>query len=380
MCDRPYDFLIVGAGLYGSVFSRVATDRGYRCLVVERRDRPGGNLRCETVAGVDVHRYGPHIFHTSERRIVDFVSRYCELMPFINTPMALSGRRLYNLPFNLNTFYQLWGCTTPSEAAARLGREREDARTELAAAGVTEPANLEQQALCMVGRDVYEHFVRHYTEKQWGRPCSELPPFIINRLPVRLTFDNNYFNDRWQFVPEGGYNPLIERLLAGAELCCGCDYFDDRARLDGLARHTVYTGPIDRFYDYCYGRLEYRSLKFVDEVLDIADYQGVAVVNYCDAEPRWTRIVEHKHFAPRGSVSQQTVITREYPVPASDDCEPFYPVNDGRNNAIFQRYNLLARAEERVTFGGRLAEYRYYDMDRVIGRALDDALRLTPAR
>lgn len=370
---KQYDFLIVGAGLFGATFARIATDRGYRCLVVEKRDVPGGNVRCESVAGINVQRYGAHIFHTSDGRVWQFVNRYARFNRYTNSPVAQSGGRLYNLPFNMNTFYQLWGCKTPAEAVAKLQSERSEAVGRLKAEGVTEPRNLEEQALALVGRDIYEKLIRDYTEKQWGRRCRDLPAFIIRRLPLRLTFDNNYFNDLWQGIPEGGYNPLIDRLLDGVEVICGCDFFDDRERLSAMADAVVFSGKIDQFYDYRFGRLQYRSVRFETEVLDTPNYQGVAVVNYTDDSVKWTRIIEHKHFETFGDAvydNPATVISREYSDEWHDGIEPFYPVNDAANSELYSRYKALADAEQRVYFGGRLAEYRYYDMAPVIGRAM----------
>lgn len=370
---KQYDFLIVGAGLFGATFARVATDRGYRCLVVERRDVPGGNVRCESVAGINVHRYGAHIFHTSDERVWQFVNRYARFNRYTNSPVAQSGGRLYNLPFNMSTFYQLWGCKTPAEAVEKLQSERHEAVERLKVEGVTEPRNLEEQALTLVGRDIYEKLIRDYTEKQWGRQCRDLPAFIIRRLPLRLTFDNNYFNDRWQGIPEGGYNPLIDRLLDGVEVICGCDFFDDRERLSAMADAVVFSGKIDQFYDYRFGRLQYRSVRFETEVLDTPNYQGVAVVNYTDSSVKWTRIIEHKHFETFGDAvydNPATVISREYSDEWHDGIEPFYPVNDAANSELYSRYKALADAEQRVYFGGRLAEYRYYDMAPVIACAM----------
>ncbi len=378
-----YDFMIVGAGLFGATFARIATDRGYRCKVVERRAAPGGNIRCEKIEGINVHRYGAHIFHTSDRKVWEFVNRYVRFNRYTNCPVARTGDRLYNLPFNLNTFYQLWGCRTPEEATAKLDSQRREAVEALHAAGVTEPRNLEEQALSLVGRDIYEKLIKGYTEKQWGRPCSELPAFIIRRLPVRLTFDNNYFNDLYQGIPEGGYNPLIDALLEGSDVACGCDYFDHRDELDGEAVRTVFTGRIDRYYDYRFGRLEYRSVRFEDEIIDTPNYQGVAVMNYTDSEPAWTRMIEHKHFESFGDAvydNPRTVISREYPAEWYEGIEPFYPVNDRRNSEIYQQYKSLADAEERVLFGGRLAEYKYYDMAPVIARAMELADSIAPEK
>lgn len=358
--DKRYDYLIVGAGLFGAVFARQAMDSGKTCLVVERRDHIGGNIYTEEVEGVTVHRYGAHIFHTSSREVWDYVGRYAEFNHFINTPLANYEGKLYNLPFNMHTFYQMWGVTTPEEAKAIIAAQRGE---------ITDtPTNLEEQAISLVGRDIYEKLVRGYTEKQWGRSCTDLPPFIIKRLPVRYTFDNNYFNDPYQGIPKDGYTALVERLLEGAEVRLGVDYLADRETLNALADTVLYTGPIDAYYDYCYGALEYRSLRFEHEIPDTDNYQGVAVVNYNERQVPYTRIIEHKHFA--FGKGDKTVITREYPADWTPGAEPYYPVNDEKNQALYERYRLLAEAEDKVLFGGRLGQYRYYDMDKVVAAAL----------
>lgn len=383
MDARRYDFLIVGAGLFGATFARIATDRGYKCLVVERRDAAGGNVRCEEIAGINVHRYGAHIFHTSDEKVWEFVNSYARFNRFTNSPVARYGDKIYNLPFNMNTFYQLWGCSTPAEAQAKLEEERREAVETLKAKGAEQPRNLEEQALSLVGRDIYEKLIKGYTEKQWGRRCDELPAFIIRRLPVRLTYDNNYFNDAHQGIPVGGYNPLIDRLLDGSDVRLGCDYFDHRDELDGTADKVVFTGKIDQYYGYRFGRLEYRSVRFEDEVVETANYQGVAVVNYTEREPAWTRIIEHKHFESFGDDvygNGRTVISREYPAEWHEGIEPFYPVNDERNTSLYNQYKNLADSEERVFFGGRLAEYRYYDMAPVISQAMAMADRVAPQK
>ena len=383
MGKERYDFLIVGAGLFGSTFARIASDRGYRCLVAERREVAGGNIRCEEIAGINVHRYGAHIFHTSDERVWAFVNRYAKFNRFTNSPVARYGDRMYNLPFNMNTFYQLWGCKTPAEAKAKLDDERREASVRLKAAGSERPRNLEEQALSLVGRDIYEKLIKGYTEKQWGRRCDELPAFIIKRLPVRMTYDNNYFSDLYQGIPEGGYNPLIERLLEGAEVRLGCDYFGERSELEGIADKIVFTGKIDQYYGYRFGRLAYRSVRFEDEVLDIPNYHGVAVVNYTEREPAWTRIIEHKHFESFGDAvyeNGRTVISREYPTEWHEGIEPFYPVNDERNMKLYAQYKQLADGERNVFFGGRLAEYKYYDMAPVIASAMDMADRIAPQK
>lgn len=370
-----YDYLIVGAGLFGATFARLATDRGKRCLVIDRRDHTGGNIWCRNVDGINVHAYGAHIFHTSDRRIWDFVNAIVPFNRYTNCPVASApDGRLYNLPFNMNTFNRLWGVRTPAEAEAKLESQRAEQRRRLEAEGVAEPRNLEEQALLLIGRDVYELLIKGYTEKQWGRPCTELPPFIIRRLPVRLTFDNNYFNDSFQGVPEGGYNPLIDGLLKGSDVRLGCDFFSDRAAWEKAAKRIVFTGRIDQFYDYRFGRLDYRSLRFENEVLPTPNFQGNAVVNYTAADVPYTRIIEHKHFEAFGNAvydNPATVITREYPAEWTEGMEPFYPVNDSRNQAVYEQYRALADKERGVVFGGRLAEYRYYDMAPVIARAFE---------
>ena len=358
--DKHYDYLIVGAGLFGAVFARQAMDSGKTCLVVERRDHIGGNIYTEEVEGVTVHRYGAHIFHTSSREVWDYVGRFAEFNHFINTPLANYEGKLYNLPFNMHTFYQMWGVTTPEEAKAIIAAQRGEITHE--------PTNLEEQAISLVGRDIYEKLVRGYTEKQWGRSCTDLPPFIIKRLPVRFTFDNNYFNDTYQGIPKEGYTALVERLLDGAEVRLGVDYLAHREELNALADRVIYTGPIDAYFGFCYGALEYRSLRFEDEILPIPQYQPVAVVNYNQREIPFTRIIEHKHFVFGGG--DTTVITREYPMEWQEGAEPYYPVNDEKNQALYQRYRALAEAEDGVYFGGRLGQYRYYDMDKVVAAAL----------
>ena len=358
--DKRYDYLIVGAGLFGAVFARQAMDSGKTCLVVERRDHIGGNIYTARVEGITIHRYGAHIFHTSSREVWDYVCRYADFNDFINTPLANYEGKLYNLPFNMNTFQQMWGVTTPEEAQAIIAAQREEI--------VGEPTNLEEQAISLVGRDIYEKLVRGYTEKQWGRSCTDLPPFIIKRLPVRFTYDNNYFNDPYQGIPTAGYTALVERLLAGAEVRLGVDYLAHRDELNALADRVLYTGPIDAYYDYCYGALEYRSLRFEDEILPVEQYQPVAVVNYNERAIPFTRIIEHKHFV--FGKGDKTVITREYPADWTPGAEPYYPVNDAKNQALYDRYRQLAEGEEQVLFGGRLGQYRYYDMDKVVAVAL----------
>lgn len=369
---KEYDYLIVGSGLFGSVFAHLAARSGKKCLVIDRRHHLGGNVYCENIEGINVHKYGAHIFHTSDRRIWDFVNSFVEFNRYTNSPVANCNGRLYNLPFNMNTFYQMWGVTTPQEAMSKIEFQRQEVKDSMASLGISGPRNLEEQALLLVGRDIYETLIQGYTEKQWGRRCVELPAFIIRRLPVRLTFDNNYFNDRYQGIPIGGYNRLIEGLLQGIETRTGTDFLNDREYWIGLARKVVYTGQIDEFYGYRFGKLEYRTVRFEDEVLDMPNYQGNAVVNYTSVEVPYTRIIEHKHFEKFGAdvyTDDRTVISREYSLEWTEGMEPYYPVNDGRNGALFAKYREMADTESDVIFGGRLAEYRYYDMAPVIDAA-----------
>ena len=356
-----YDYLIVGAGLYGAVLAHEAMRAGKTVLVVERRAQIGGNAFTEEVEGIQVHRYGAHIFHTNDREVWNYVNHFAEFNRFTNSPVANYRGEIYSLPFNMYTFNRMWGVVTPEEAAAELERQRREA-------GIAEPRNLEEQAISLVGREIYEKLVKGYTEKQWGRPCTELPAFIIRRLPVRLRYDNNYFNARFQGIPVGGYTALVEKLLAGAELRLGVDYLKEKEALDALADRVVYTGAIDAYFGYCFGALEYRSLRFETEILDEPNFQGNAVVNYTDRQTPWTRIIEHKWFDPADQ--PKTVVTREYSVPWKPGDEPFYPVNDEKNAALYERYRALAEREERTIFGGRLGEYKYYDMDQVVAAAL----------
>ena len=359
---KEYDYLIVGAGLFGSVFAREAVKAGRRCLVIDRRNNTGGNIRCENIDGINVHRYGAHIFHTSDREVWRYVNSFVEFNRFINSPLACYRGRLYNLPFNMNTFYRLWGVRTPAEAAAKLDEQRAPY------AGTAAPANFEEQALRLCGRDIYETLIKGYTEKQWGRPARMLPAGIIKRVPLRLTFDNNYFNDLYQGIPAGGYNRLTDALLDGVEVRLGTDYFDHRAELDALASTVVFTGMIDKYFDYRCGRLEYRSLRFETKRLDIPDFQGNAVVNYTSADVPYTRIIEHKHF--EYGTQPATVVTYEYPEAWDDSREPYYPVNDRRNEAIAAEYKRMAREQTGVVFGGRLGQYAYFDMDDTVAEAL----------
>ena len=371
-----YDFLIVGAGLAGATAAHELTKAGRRCLVIDKRAHIGGNIYTEEVDGINVHKYGAHIFHTSDKFIWDYVNSLVEFNRYTNCPVAQApDGKLYNLPFNMNTSYQMWGVKTPEEAQAKIEEQRKEAVEKMSAEGITEPRNLEEQALSLIGRDIYEKLIKHYTEKQWGRPCSELPAFIIRRLPVRLTFDNNYFNDSYQGIPIGGYTRLIERMLEGVEVRLNVNYFENKAELDSLADKIIYTGEIDRFYDYKFGHLQYRTVSFETETLnDTPNYQGNAVVNYTDSKTPFTRIIEHKHFESFGNdlyVNPKTIISREYSKEWKPGDEPYYPVNDDRNSSLYAKYKALADEETNVIFCGRLAEYRYYDMHQVISATLD---------
>ena len=383
-----YDYLIVGGGLYGATFAHLARKKGKRCLVIDKRPFAGGNVYCEKVEGIHVHRYGAHIFHTSDKAVWDFVNGLVSFNRYTNSPVANWRGELYNLPFNMNTFNRMWGVVTPQEAEEKLQEQREAALAELtekycsgpdSASGEDfQPSNLEEQALLLVGRDIYERLIKGYTEKQWGRPCTELPAFIIKRLPVRMIFDNNYFNDDYQGIPIGGYNALTDALLEGVEVRTGVDFFADRAALEACAEKIVFTGPIDEFYDYRFGHLEYRTVRFETEVKDTPNWQGNAVVNYTEREIPYTRIIEHKHFesfGPAVYANPKTVISREYSTEWKPGMEPYYPVNNDRNQSLYQQYKALADREEKVLFGGRLAEYKYYDMAPVIRQAMDAAER-----
>ena len=356
-----YDYLIVGAGLFGSVFAHEASKKGHRCLVIDKRKHTGGNTFCEKMAGINVHRYGPHIFHTDNGDIWRYVNDFVRFNRYINRPVANYKGKTYNLPFNMNTFQQLWGVNEPHEAETII-------KSQIADVGITNPINLEEQAISMVGTDIYEKLIKGYTEKQWGRRANELPSFIIKRLPVRYRFDNNYYNDKYQGVPNGGYNRLIEGLLQGIEVRLNVDFFDQRKELERLADRIVYTGMIDQLFDYRYVHLAYRSLRFEDEILDMLDYQGNAIINYTDGEIPFTRSVEHKHF--EFGQQDQTVITREYPAEWSKGMQPYYPINDTLNNQLYLKYKALAGLEPNLILGGRLADYQYYDMDEVIEKAL----------
>lgn len=360
---KQYDYILVGSGLYNGVFAWYAARAGKTCLVLEKRNHLGGNIYCETIEDIHVHKYGAHIFHTSDRKVWDFVHQFAEFNRYTNSPVANYHGEMYNMPFNMNTFSKMWGVSTPAEAKAKIEEQR---------AGITgEPKNLEEQAIRLVGRDIYEKLVKGYTEKQWGRDCKDLPAFIIKRLPVRYTYDNNYFNDLYQGIPVGGYNVIIDKLFAGCDVETGTDYLKNREKYDAMGNKIVYTGMIDAFYQYSFGKLEYRSLKFENEVLDEENHQGVAVVNYTAREVPYTRVIEHKHF--EFGTQPKTVITREYPTDWQEGMEPYYPVNDEKNQTLYQKYAELAKKEEKVLFGGRLGEYKYYDMDKVIASAMQAA-------
>ncbi len=357
---KKYDYVLVGSGLYAGVWANEARKRGRRCLVVEKRNHIGGNVYCEEVEGIHVHRYGAHIFHTSDRAVWDYVNGLAEFNRYTNSPMANYRGEMYNMPFNMNTFSKMWGISTPKEAMTIIEKQRRSV--------VGEPANLEEQAIRLVGTDIYKKLVKGYTEKQWGRDCRELPAFIIKRLPVRFTYDNNYFNDLYQGIPIGGYNVMIDKMFEDCDIHTGIDYLEHRDYYEKLGEVTVYTGAIDAFFEYQFGRLEYRSLRFETETLDMENYQGVAVVNYTDRETPYTRIIEHKHF--EFGTQPKTVITREYPEDWKEGAEAYYTVNDEKNQQLYQKYAELAAQEKKVIFGGRLAEYKYYDMDKVIASAL----------
>ena len=362
-----YDYLIVGSGLFGSVFAHCANKQGKRCLVIDKRPNLGGNLYCEEVSGINVHKYGPHIFHTSNKKVWTFVNSIVEFNRFTESPVAFYKGKAYNLPFNMNTFSQMWGVLTPEDAQNKINEQRKEME------GKT-PTNLEEQAISLVGRDIYERLIKGYTEKQWGRKCTELPPFIIRRLPVRFVYDNNYFNDIYQGVPIGGYNKLIEGLLAGIETKVDTDFFANRKEFELMADKIVFTGKIDEFYNYQYGKLEYRTVRFEIETLNTPNYQGLAQINYTDADIPYTRIIEHKHFesfADDVYKNPQTVISREFSVEWTDGMEPYYPINDERNTNLYKQYEALAQKENSVIFGGRLAEYKYYDMGPIVEKVLN---------
>ena len=367
MNGKKYDYLIVGAGLYGATFARQMKESGKKVLVIDKRPTIGGNVYTENVEGINVHKYGAHIFHTNNKKVWDFVNRFATFNRFTNSPVANFHGELYSLPFNMYTFNKMWGVVTPREAAAKIEEQRK-------AAGIKEPENLEEQAISLVGTDIYEKLIKGYTEKQWGRPCTELPSFIIKRLPVRFTFDNNYFNALYQGIPVGGYTKMVRNMLEGIEVKVNADYLKNKAEYDSMADHVVYTGPVDAYFGYKLGYLQYRSVKFETEVLDIPNFQGNAAVNYTDSETPWTRIIEHKWFEfgkdENGKDIQKTVISREYSSEWKPGDEPYYPVNDKKNSDLYQEYRKLADQENKVIFGGRLGEYKYYDMDKVIEEAL----------
>lgn len=370
---KQYDYLIVGSGLYGSTFAYKATQLGKKCLVIDKRPFLGGNVYCKKTEGINIHKYGAHIFHTSNKMVWDFVNSFVPFNRYTNSPIANYKGELYNLPFNMNTFHQMWGVTTPEEAKFIIQTQKKEATNKLKKAGVIEPRNLEEQALLLIGKDIYQKLIKGYTEKQWGRNCIELPSFIIKRLPVRFVYDNNYFNDKYQGIPEGGYNILISGLLKNIETKTNADFFDDRYYWENIAEKIVFTGRIDEFYDYRFGRLEYRSLHFEEEVIDSSNYQGNAVVNYTDKDIPYTRIIEHKHFEYFGDAvynCPKTVITKEYPIEWTNGIEPYYPINDYRNESLYKQYNTISRSCPHVIFGGRLAEYKYYDMHQIIEKAL----------
>ena len=371
---KQYDYIIVGSGLFGSVFAYKAHQAGKKCLVLEKRPHLGGNVYCECVEGINVHKYGAHIFHTSNRKVWDFVNLFVDFNRYTNSPVANYKGQLYNLPFNMNTFHQMWGVTTPEEAQEIINEQKTIALEAMRRNGVMEPRNLEEQAQLLIGKDIYDKLIKGYTEKQWGRKCEDLPAFIIKRLPVRFVFDNNYFNDIYQGIPVGGYNRLIEGLLAGIETKVNTDFFSERNYWSDLADKIVFTGKLDEYYDYCFGKLNYRTVRFEHEIMSVPNYQGNAVVNYTDIDVPYTRVIEHKHFEMFGADVYQcpkTVISREYSMEWSDGLEPYYPVNDTVNNSIAEKYKDLARRETHVIFGGRLAEYKYYDMAPIIERALN---------
>lgn len=360
---QKYDYLIVGTGLFGSIFAYEANKKGKKCLVIDKRSHIGGNIYTENVEGIQMHKYGAHIFHTSNKEIWEYINQFAEFNRYTNSPVARYKGELYNMPFNMNTFNKLWGVITPAEAKAKIEEEKK-------ASGITEPKNLEEQAISLVGKTIYEKLVKGYTEKQWGQKATELPSFIIKRLPVRFIYDNNYFRDVYQGIPIGGYTKIIEKMLEGIEVKLNCDFFEHREELEKIAEKIVFTGPIDKFYDYQFGELEYRSLRFETEILDEENYQGNAVVNYTEYEIPYTRIIEHKHFE-YGESNPKTVVTREYPDSWTKEKEPYYPINNDKNNNLYQKYKELADKDTKVIFGGRLGHYQYYDMDKVILEALN---------
>lgn len=388
---KKYDYLIVGSGLFGATFAHLAHKQGKTCLVIDKRPHLGGNIYCENIEGINVHKYGAHIFHTSNKEVWDFVNTIVEFNRYTNSPVANYKGKLYNLPFNMNTFYQMWGVTTPEKAQAKIDEQKAEAVAKMKAEGVSEPRNLEEQAQILIGKDIYERLIKGYTEKQWGRKCTDLPAFIIKRLPVRLVFDNNYFNDKYQGIPVGGYNKLIDGLLEGIDTMTSVDFFADNIQKlaenkessqkaglikdcwQEIAEKLVFTGKIDQFYDYQFGKLNYRTVRFEQEIIDCPNYQGNAVVNYTEREVPYTRVIEHKHFEMFGAEvynCPKTVISKEYSTEWKDGMEPYYPVNDKENSELYAQYKNLADQEKDVIFGGRLAEYKYYDMAPIIEKAL----------
>ena len=378
--EKQYDYLIVGAGIYGATFACMAHRQGKRCLVIDKRNHLGGNIYCENIEGINVHKYGAHIFHTSNKKVWDFVNSIVEFNRYTNSPIANYKGKQYNLPFNMNTFYQMWGVLTPAEAQAKIEEQRQEALAKMKADGVTEPRNLEEQAQLLIGKDIYEILIKGYTEKQWGRKCSELPAFIIKRLPVRFVHDNNYFNDRFQGIPIGGFNKLIDGLLEGVETMTGVDFIEERKKsnsqfsiLNSQFDKILYTGKLDEYFDYCFGKLEYRTVRFEEEILDMPNFQGNAVMNFTDAEVPYTRIIEHKHFEMFGDEvykCTKTVISREYSAEWKDGMEPFYSVNDEKNMSLYQQYLDLANQEPNLILGGHLAEYKYYDIAPIIEKVM----------
>ncbi len=362
-----YDYLIVGSGLYGAVFAHEAHKKGKKCLVIDKRPHIAGNIYTEEIEGIQVHKYGAHIFHTSNSKVWSYVNQFAEFNRYTNSPIARYQNEVYNLPFNMNTFHKLWGVFTPQQAKQKI-------RQELQQVDITEPKNLEEQAIKLVGKTIYEKLIKGYTQKQWGKKPEELPAFIIKRLPVRFTYDNNYFNDLYQGIPIGGYTQMIEKMLAGIEVKLNCDYFQNKYQLDSLAEKILFTGPIDQYYNYQYGELEYRSLRFETQILDCENYQGNSVVNYTEYEIPYTRIIEHKHF--EFGKGDKTIITKEFPDTWSVEKEAYYPINDEKNNALYQKYETLAKSNKKVIFGGRLGKYQYYDMDKVIAVALDESEKI----
>lgn len=371
---KKYDYLIVGSGLFGSTFAYRAKQAGKSCLVIDKRNHKGGNIYCEKIEGINVHKYGAHIFHTSNKEVWNFVNSIVEFNRYTNSPVANYKGKLYNLPFNMNTFYQMWGVITPQQAKEKIEKQKAAAIEFMEKSGITEPRNLEEQAISLIGTDIYETLIKGYTEKQWGRKCTELPAFIIKRLPVRFVYDNNYFNDQYQGIPIGGYNRLIDGLLDGVEVKTDVDFFENRKYWENIAEKIIFTGKIDEFYEYRFGKLEYRTVRFEEEIHNCSNYQGNAVVNYTEKEIPYTRIIEHKHFEMFGievDNSPKTVISKEYSTEWKEGMEPYYPVNDEKNNLLYNKYKELADKETNVIFGGRLAEYKYYDMAPIIEKALN---------